>query len=215
MRLFGKIETGFWRNPKVNRLSDHAKLLLAYLFSCPHGNGIGCFVLPQGYIAVDLGWDPEVVAERLSELLQNGFATVDEPTNLIRIIGWWGHNSIDNPNMAKYVVGAVKSLPNCQLKQEIVAGLNQIPNLGPKVKDILSKGFQDCSEVVSKGSRNKETETEKEKEKDKQTKKRGASAPAFAGANAPAGKVPVRERSVGSVSDRDLSECDDGQGCPF
>ena len=66
MRFFGKIETGFWRNPKVNRLSDHAKLLAVYLLSCPHGNAIGCFVLPRGYIAVDLGWDPAAVTETVS-----------------------------------------------------------------------------------------------------------------------------------------------------
>ena len=99
-------------------------------------------------------------------MLENGFATVDEPTidPHHRLVD---HNSIDNPNVAKHVVGAAKSLPDCQLKQEIIAELNQIPNLSPKVKDILSKGFQDRSEAVSKGSRNKETETEKEKEKEK------------------------------------------------
>ncbi len=47
MRVFGRLESSFWDNPKVRELTDHEKLLLIYLFSCKHGNAIGCFVLPM------------------------------------------------------------------------------------------------------------------------------------------------------------------------
>ena len=64
MRVFGRLESSFWDNPKVRELTDHEKLLLIYLFSCKHGNAIGCFVLPIEYIAADLGWTTEAASER-------------------------------------------------------------------------------------------------------------------------------------------------------
>ena len=50
MRLYGRIETSFWQNEKVQRLSDGGRMLYLYLLTCPHGNSVGCFVLHDGYI---------------------------------------------------------------------------------------------------------------------------------------------------------------------
>ena len=116
MARYGKIETGFWHSPKIRRLSQDAKYLMLYLLSCPHGNAIGCFVLHDGYIGADLGWSPDAVSRCIHELIEKGLVERDDEASLLRIIGWWGHNGIENPNVAKHVVKEIAALPPCAVK---------------------------------------------------------------------------------------------------
>lgn len=139
MSRYGKIESGFWHNPKVRALSERGRLLLAYMFSCPHGNSCGCFVLPDGYVATDMGWPIETVTQTISELFDNGFLERDEPSNLIRIVGWWGHNGIANPKVAQFVAKEVAALPNCLVRQHLIENLLSLTRLHEKVIETLSE----------------------------------------------------------------------------
>ncbi|KKL69509.1 hypothetical protein LCGC14_2114190, partial [marine sediment metagenome] len=85
MRKYGKIETAFWHNPKVRGLSESARLLYLYMISCPHGNSLGCFVLPDGYISADLEWDQRQVSKHVNELVSGRLIERSETSSLIRI----------------------------------------------------------------------------------------------------------------------------------
>ncbi len=111
MRKYGKIETAFWHNPKVRGLSESARLLYLYMISCPHGNSLGCFVLPDGYISADLEWDQEQVSKHVSELVSSGLIQQSETSSLIRIVGWFGHNTIENQKVAMAANDILKTLP--------------------------------------------------------------------------------------------------------
>jgi hypothetical protein len=128
VRAYGKVETGFWQNPKIKALGERPRLLLLYLFSCPHGNSIGCFVLPDGYMQADLGWASETVSEHVSELVSKGFIERDLASSLVRLTGWWGHNTIENANVAKAAVKTLKSLPRCAVLRNAINDLNEIGN---------------------------------------------------------------------------------------
>lgn len=149
MSRYGKIESGFWHNPKVRALSERSRFLLAYMFSCPHGNSCGCFVLPDGYVAADMGWPLETVSETLSELFAKGFLERDSTSNLLRIIGWWGHNKIENANVAKFVAKEIASLPNCVVRQHLIKDVLAQDDLHETVRQTLS-------ERLPKPSRNQE-----------------------------------------------------------
>ncbi len=123
MREYGKIKTEFWRNEKVRRLSNDAKLMLTYLIACPHGNSIGCFVIPNGYMVEDLDWTAARVASTVAELLSNGSVYRDESVRVVRIAGWWDHNSIENPNVARSAMSSWDKLPDCPQKAEAAIGL--------------------------------------------------------------------------------------------
>lgn len=128
MRAYGKIESGFWQNQKVRPLGRDAKLLLLYLYSCPHGNSVGCFILPAGYIIADLDMPAERVSELVSELVSKGFIERDEASGLTRIVGWFGHNTIENGNVAKAAMRAVEQLPDCVPKTNLLKDLNSFGN---------------------------------------------------------------------------------------
>jgi hypothetical protein len=138
---YGKIETAFWHSPKTRRLSQDARYLMLYLLSCPHGNAVGCFVLHDGYIAADLNWSIETVGRCIGELIEKRLIERDAETSLMRILGWWGHNTIENGNVAKHVVKEIAALPACLVKNNLIdAGLGMI-GLHPSVMQTLSKGL--------------------------------------------------------------------------
>lgn len=140
MRQYGKLETGYWRNPKIRPLSERSRFLMAYLLSCPHGNSVGCFVLPIEYICADMQWDAETVSKLVSELVSKGLIERDEASCLTRIKGWWGHNSIENLNVAKAALKAMRQLPRGGVFSNAVKALNEFNN---KFVNVLRNEFDD------------------------------------------------------------------------
>lgn len=127
MREFGRVETVIWQNRKFRDLSDDGRLLWLYVLCCPHGNAVGCFVLPDGYIAADLDWSFERVERTVSELLAKGRIERDKPTSLTWVKGWWGHNTIENPNVAKAAMKAIGSLPKCPVLSGFLTDFERFP----------------------------------------------------------------------------------------
>lgn len=138
MRAYGKIETGIWNSRKVRGLSDQGKLLFTYIVACPHGNSLGCFVLHAGYITADLEWDSKRVSKHLSELVSAGLIEMDSRTSLIRIIGWWGHNTIENPKVAIAAANTLALLPRCAVFYAAIQEIRRVGNvfMAPHVEAI-------------------------------------------------------------------------------
>lgn len=150
MRVYGKIESRLWQNPKAKKLSDQGKLLAVYIFACPHGNALGCFVLAPGYIQADLGWEPEKVVRHLDELERAEMIERDAATDLVRVRGWWGHNRLENANVAKNAMRALTALPQ---KSWVFAALvesfeDHKDAFSETVLPVISKGLE---ELFAKG----------------------------------------------------------------
>lgn len=128
MRAYGKIETAFWQNPKVKALTEDGRTLLLYILTCPHGNSLGCFPLPSGYATADLGWPAERVSERVSELVSKRFIEHDADTAIVRIVGWWGHNTIENPKVALGAMKTLRMLPKRPIIENAIKDLSAIGN---------------------------------------------------------------------------------------
>lgn len=172
MRQFGRIETAIWQNPKFRALSDDGRILWFYMLCCPHGNAVGCYVLPDGYIMADLGWSPERVAETVSELFRNGLIERDEGTYLTRVRGWWGHNTIENGNVAKGAVKAILALPRCPVFFRFINDIERFPE---QLANALRNAFPNG---LPNGSETKEPEMEPEKESSVPSLRSGTSAAA-------------------------------------
>jgi hypothetical protein len=140
VRTYGKIETGFWQNHKVRALDRQSRELLLYLFTCPHGNSVGCFGLPLGYVMDDLALPEDKVQLHLRHLAKQGFIERNETTGLTRIIGWWGHNGIENPNVAGAVCKQLAGLPPDPIADRAIQDLRshlQVDDFAPKVAQVL------------------------------------------------------------------------------
>ncbi len=111
MKTFGKIESRFWESPDIYPLSQDAKMLALYLLTCKHGNMVGVFRLPPGYIMGDLGWDAETVSRALHELVTNGFITRHEDSDYLCINRFIQYNDTSNVDQLRARIKVLKTLP--------------------------------------------------------------------------------------------------------
>lgn len=150
-RDYGRVYTAFWNSADIRSLSNMGKLLANYLITGPHSNAIGAYLLPNAYIADDLGWAPETVSETLSELFGIGFARRFEDGRHIVICKFLTWNPIENPNVGKAALKQLDQLPDDPAIQCVIDGLKLYEKHFPN-------GFETVSQRVSEQSRNKEPE---------------------------------------------------------
>lgn len=112
MREYGVIQTAYWTDDKIASLSMPAKLLGAYLLTCPHSNAVGCFRLPMGYISEDLRWDPDTVRDALAELASIKFICRDAASGWTFIRRFLQFNTIENPNVGKACMRMIDAVPH-------------------------------------------------------------------------------------------------------
>ncbi len=97
MRIFGSVQRSFWENSEIHELSDQSKLLAIYLLTGPHSNMLGCFRLPDGYIAEDLKWEFNHTKNAFDQLTEINFLTRDSQSSWVVIHQFLKWNPIQNP----------------------------------------------------------------------------------------------------------------------
>jgi hypothetical protein len=142
-RDYGRICTRFWSSPDIRGLSDRARLLASYLLSSPHSNSIGAYLLPDAYVADDMGWSSEAVSKAFTELFDRGFAERFRDGRHICIVRFLDFNPIENPNVGKAAIKAIEQLPDDPAMRHVFKGLEQ-----------YGKHFGDSLETVREQFRN-------------------------------------------------------------
>lgn len=112
MREYGKINSSFWMSESVKQLSDDGKMLALYLLTCPHGNMLGCFRIPDGYVSDDLNWPIERVSKGFRELSERGFSERCEQSKWVLIFNFLEYNPFENPNVGKAAAKAYTAIPD-------------------------------------------------------------------------------------------------------
>ncbi len=74
-----------------------AQSLAAYLVTCPHGNAIGVFFLPVGYITADRGWTPDGAYHGASMLEERGLIRYDRETEWVWVVDQFRHEFGPDP----------------------------------------------------------------------------------------------------------------------
>lgn len=153
MREYGQIQSSYWTHPDIQPLSVEAKVIGAYLLTCQHTNGIGCFRIPIGYVSIDLGMGIETVSKGFRELSENGFLEHDPRSEYVLIPQFLRWNKISNPNSAKARISEFDLVPssvsiypkliNALLRHGKYWGDEFLNRL-----EALSKGFRKGSERV-------------------------------------------------------------------
>jgi hypothetical protein len=148
-RKFGQIESGFWHSKKLHAATDQAKLLAVYLLSCPHRNSSGMFRVPLAYIGADLGWPEKQVRIQVSELVSRRLIEYDEQVSILRFVGWFGHNEVDNRKHAQAVINQIEEL-KCSspvYKAHVSAFLAYLNRSAKEYLDGLDTGRLTCEET--------------------------------------------------------------------
>lgn len=116
MRDYGKVYTAFWQSEDIRSMSEDGRTMAFYLMTCPHGNMLGCFRLPDTYAGEDLQWEAKRVRKGFDELFGKGFAYRCERTFWVFIRHHLKWNHFENPNVATKAFKLLDSLrmPNTQ-----------------------------------------------------------------------------------------------------
>lgn len=117
---YQKIYCQIWNDKRFSTLSPSPQRLYLYVFTCPHGNIIGMFVLKQGYICDDLKCSPKDLAKDLAKLIEKGMVEYDFATSVIMIPEFLKHNPITNPNQVKAARKMIQELPHSPLFQRFM-----------------------------------------------------------------------------------------------
>jgi hypothetical protein len=155
-RDYGRISTGFWNHPKIRSCGDQAKLLANYLMTGPHSNSIGAYLLPDAYVADDLGWTAQTVSKAFAELFGIGFAQRFADGRHVVVCDILEWNPIENPNVAVAAKKQLDLLPDDPALMHVFNGLKP-----------YARHFRDGFETVAERFRNIEpnrTEPEPEPE---------------------------------------------------
>lgn len=102
MREYGQVQCALWGHPDTIALNDQSKVLMLYLLTGPHSNGLGCYRLPAAYVHVDLGWSMETV-EAAFNGLESGpirFCQLCPASHFVFIANYLRWNSIANGKVA-------------------------------------------------------------------------------------------------------------------
>lgn len=102
MREYGKIFSAIWRSNDFRALSEDGQKMAMYLLTSQHATMIGCYYLPYGYIAEDMGWeDMARVEAAMADCIDLGFAQRDPVSRFVFVSKWLKWNPFENPNVAK------------------------------------------------------------------------------------------------------------------
>ncbi|MDW9902035.1 hypothetical protein GOA77_09165 [Sinorhizobium meliloti] len=102
MRDYSKVSPLIWRDKRFNSLaSSDAKLAMLYFATSEHQNSAGCYRLPDGYAAADLGWDVDRYQAARGAVVSSGLILFDEATSELFLVDWFESNPITNGKHAK------------------------------------------------------------------------------------------------------------------
>jgi hypothetical protein len=96
VREFSKVNPQLWGKKQFKSLSTEGKLAMLYFLTCRHQTSAGCYQLPDGYAAADLGWVMETYVAARKEVEAAELILFDEEVSEIFIVGWFANNPVTN-----------------------------------------------------------------------------------------------------------------------
>ena len=126
-RTFTKVVPTIWRCPrfKSEAVTDDARYLLLYLITCPHGNSIGCFFLPMGYVTTDLNWDQDRILIAMDVLRGAGLVDFDPSHSIVFIDEFLDASPITNQKHGTGAIETALSLPDCAPRTRVMVELSR------------------------------------------------------------------------------------------
>lgn len=110
-RDYGRVHAAFWTDDKRRTFDDGETLLALYVLTCPHSNAAGAFLLPDAYVADDLGWPIKTVRKRFQQLSAKGFLTRFLDGRHVIIRNFLKYNPPENENVVTAIVKQAGKLP--------------------------------------------------------------------------------------------------------
>lgn len=154
MGRFRKIDPRIWNDAKFRDLPDAGKLVFFMLLTHPNMTALGAMRASLSGLAEELDWEPKAFREAFQEAISKGMVEHDPKACLIALPNFLRYNQPESPNVIKAWIGALDLLPECELKNRVIAGAKAFT-------DVLPEAFRKAlPEAFAKGMPYQEPEPE-------------------------------------------------------
>lgn len=126
MRTFGQVPLALWRKPHFMTLADDARLALLFMWCGPHSTSAGVYVLPDGYAAIDLGWELSRWEDARSEIEEAGFIARDPETQTVLVRDYFTTNRPSNARHLAAIRNQIAAVACPALRDEAERALDEI-----------------------------------------------------------------------------------------
>lgn len=133
--MYRKIDVKIWNDGKFTSLSDSGKLVFLMLLTHPNMTQLGAMRASIAGLAEELGWEARRFGRAFDESKSAGMVEHDARACLIYLPNFIKYNRPESPNVVKAWVKASLLLPECALRERILATAKGF-------LEVLSEGFQ-------------------------------------------------------------------------
>lgn len=111
---YGAVDRRIWNDERFRRWREDVRMVWLYLLTCPHGNRLGCFVLPTYYVADDVQLELDVAREALATLEEEGRIAWDRELRVVCIRNHLKpeYNPLANQSVVKAAMKDLAELPD-------------------------------------------------------------------------------------------------------
>jgi hypothetical protein len=141
-----KLPSNFW--DYTLGLTYDKKVFLAYLYTSPFSNRLGCFYYPFDKLVQDLEYDYDEAIIDLYALEKNAFVSGDGLREWIYLPHYLNYFPIRNPNQGKHIERLFYDIPwECSFYSDLVLRLLCVDHLSKSFRNHLKK---ELSQLITK-----------------------------------------------------------------
>lgn len=113
---YGAVDRRIWNDERFRRWDEDVRTVWLYLLTCPHGNRLGCFVLPAYYVADDVQMDLDSARDALATLEEEGRIVWDRELRVVCIRNHLNpeYNPLANGSVVKAATKDLAELPDSE-----------------------------------------------------------------------------------------------------
>jgi len=122
---YRKVDPQIWNDEKFRNLSDDGQLVFLFVLTHPQMTSVGAMRATLPGLAAEKKWELERFRKAFEEGFQKGMILMDEEASFIVFPNFLYYNGPENPNVVKAWAKALKKLPECDLKTQLIEHIKE------------------------------------------------------------------------------------------
>lgn len=152
MAEYRYVQTSFWTDAFVLRLTPEEKYFYLYLMTNPKTTQCGAYELPFQVVIFETGYNLETVTKLIAKFAEYGKVHYDADTQEIILLNWLFNNWVDSEKVIYRVIKDAQLLKSLVIKEHlnrVLIGygyrIDMVPNKGKEIKEKEKKGKESKS----------------------------------------------------------------------
>ena len=166
MAKYRYVQTSFWKDPFIQKLTPEEKFFYLYLLTNEHTSQCGIYEITRKTMVFDTGYNEETIDKLLKRFIEYRKIEFNEENSELMLVNWVKHNTTTSPKVKKKIEEELKKVKTVDFINAYIKSWHQ---MGYPI-DTLSIPYAYPIDRVCIPNRK-----EKEKEKENKEHKEGSS----------------------------------------